>query len=400
MNNINNTNSDEKSSILHDYFNEIIEHTHDGFFVINLTTHKTEMVNEAFCNMVGLSRDETIGLNPTEFRGANNPKLVKQWRRDWIKASKILDKKGHDDYLTQTTNSNGQLIDTLVHRIKINIGPGYLICIHKDLTEINKLKTELYTYQSHLEELIIERTAELEQANERLKEQISQRIKFTRALVHELKTPLTPMLAASDILRNTIKDESSKDIAETIYGGACALNERIDELLDVARGEIGMLKLNRRKCDIRDIVKDVSQYMSYVFLSKKQTYTIKIPEHLPSISIDTQRIRQVLINLLDNASKYTQKGGHIALRIIDNPDYVSIEIEDDGLGIPLNKQKDLFAPYNTLTTRRRSINGIGLGLSLSKMLIELHEGEIWGGNNAKGKGSLFGFSLPYKPVMQ
>jgi signal transduction histidine kinase len=101
----------------------------------------------------------------------------------------------------------------------------------------------------------------------------------------------------------------------------------------------------------------------------------------------------VLENLLANASKYTPKGGHITLKVSRDSNNVIVEVEDDGLGIPPKEQHKLFIPYHTLTNRGRSVNGIGLGLALSKMLIDLHGGKIWVHSTGKGKGSQFGFSL-------
>jgi signal transduction histidine kinase len=139
--------------------------------------------------------------------------------------------------------------------------------------------------------------------------------------------------------------------------------------------------------------------MSSVFLSRGQEFRVEIPDHLPCIAVDKQRIREVLINLLDNASKYTQEGGKIILRVTENPDGISVEIEDNGLGISPEKKEKLFSLYNISSYKVGSTQGLGVGLALSRMFVEMHGGRIWGGDNPKGQGSIFGFYLPYKSVM-
>jgi PAS domain S-box-containing protein len=305
----------------------------------------------------------------------------------------------------------------IIHQIlECYIPPGFeetwseVIVVSSDITQLKNVEEQLRRNQEHLEELVEERTDELAKEKQRaeelfaserkmyqaLQEQIQQRIDFTRALVHELKTPLTPMLVASEILSNSLEEGRARVMAEEIYAGAKTLNDRIDELLDVARGEIGMLKLNPHPCDIAQIARDVSQTSAYIFLSRNQSFTVDAPKHLPLSEGDPLRIRQVIINLLDNASKYTPKGGEVTLRVKGCKQEIVLEVEDNGLGIPANKRKKLFVPYSTLAQRGQSLKGIGVGLALCKILIDLHGGKIWVKDNPKGKGCIFGFSLPLK----
>ena len=135
---------------------------------------------------------------------------------------------------------------------------------------------------------------------DQLEMQNQQRVEFTRTLVHELKTPLTPLLMASEILAEQQKDEDLRKTARVVYNGALALNKRIDELLDLAKGEIGMLKLHYSRHDPVEIIREVCDYMSYSFESKNQEFIVDIPEKMPLIDMDDERIGQVLINILDN----------------------------------------------------------------------------------------------------
>ena len=260
------------------------------------------------------------------------------------------------------------------------------------------IKYRTRTLSKHAQDLelrVVERTSQLNDKSEQLENELNRRVTFTRVLVHELKTPLTPILTASEFLNNTMENNLSKEIIETIFLGASTLDKRIDELMDISRGEIGMLKFNFKDRDITTIIKEVKQYMSYVFIQKNQSFTVEMPDYIPKISINRERIRQVLVNILTNASKFTQKTGHIILRVTYDSDNVIIEIEDDGIGIPIDKQDDLFTFYEIFENREFPNVGTGIGLALSKIIVELHCGKIWGKNNRNGKGSTFGFSLPY-----
>jgi PAS domain S-box-containing protein len=230
---------------------------------------------------------------------------------------------------------------------------------------------------------------------DQLEIQIQQRIEFTRALVHELKTPLTPLLMASEILSKASIREEAHNTAKIIYNGAIALNNRIDELLDLAKGEIGLLKLDTKPQNMVYIISEVCDYMSYAIKSKNQEFTCAIPDTMPIINVDKQRIRQILINLLDNANKYTPRKGRINLCASYTDDHIIVEVSDTGLGIATEDQVGIFEPYYALKKDAHVHRGMGIGLSLTKMLVSLHGGKIEL-ESKKGKGSLFKLYLPFK----
>jgi signal transduction histidine kinase len=200
---------------------------------------------------------------------------------------------------------------------------------------------------------------------------------------------------ASEMLAKSITEEESHNTANIIYNGAIALNNRIDELLDLAKGEIGLLKLELKPHNIVDLIKDVCEYMSYAIKSKKQEFNCNCPDEILTIYIDEQRIKQVLINLLDNAAKYTPRKGKIDLNTSCTTEGITIEVSDNGLGIAQEDQEGIFEPYYALRKDKRVHRGMGIGLSLTKMLISLHGGSIEL-ESKKGKGSLFRIYLPYQ----
>jgi two-component system, OmpR family, aerobic respiration control sensor histidine kinase ArcB len=223
--------------------------------------------------------------------------------------------------------------------------------------------------------------------------EVQRRVEFTRALVHELKTPLTPIMSSSDLLVSGLTEEPWLSVAQNIQRGAINLNKRIGELLDLARGEIGMLRLNSKRVDILKLLQHVGSEMAIVASSNGQTLKVELPDSLPQPWADSDRLRQVTQNLLVNATKFTPEGGTISLRAKEQNGSIVVEVQDTGYGIPEEEQRRLFRPYHRQIGDREHLSGLGLGLALCKNLVQLHGGRIWV-QSEEGKGAKFSFSIP------
>ncbi len=228
-----------------------------------------------------------------------------------------------------------------------------------------------------------------------LEAQIDKRIELTRTLVHELKTPLTPMIAASELLMEEVPDGPLFRLARSINKGAELLAKRIDTLIDAAKGELDILELVRTETDLLDLLHRIAEDATPLAYSRNQVLKVELPASLPMVSADGERLRQVVVNLLDNSFKFTPEGGRITLRAKKKGNTIIVEVEDTGPGIPVDQQQHLFeAPYRIKSENKRG-SGLGLGLTLSKMLVELHGGKIWV-ESQEGKGSKFVFSVPLR----
>jgi PAS domain S-box-containing protein len=249
------------------------------------------------------------------------------------------------------------------------------------------------TEQELAEEKLEEDFEKERRLRQELQIEVQRRVEFTRALVHELKTPLTPIMSSSDLLVSGLTEEPWLSVAQNIQRGAVNLNKRIGELLDLARGEIGMLKLNPRRVDILKLLQHVGSEMSVVASSNGQTLKVELPESLPLPWADEDRLRQITQNLLVNATKFTPEGGTITLRAKEQNGSLIIEVQDTGYGIPEEEQRRLFRPYHRQIGDREHLSGLGLGLALCKNLVQLHGGRIWV-KSEEGKGATFSFSIP------
>lgn len=229
-----------------------------------------------------------------------------------------------------------------------------------------------------------------------LEAEVQRRVEFTHALVHELKTPLTPIMSSSELLVGGLAEEPWLSVAKNIQRGAANLNRRIDELLDLARGEVGMLRLRPTRLNALNLLRNITDEMSVVASSNGQILKAELPDSLPVIWGDEDRLRQIALNLLINASKFTPEGGTITLRARQANGFIIVEVQDTGRGISEEEQSRLFIAYHRQLSDLEHLSGLGLGLALSKNLVELHGGKIWV-KSREGVGSTFSFSLPVVP---
>jgi PAS domain S-box-containing protein len=228
---------------------------------------------------------------------------------------------------------------------------------------------------------------------QKLETEMRERVEFTRALVHELKTPLTPVLTSSDMLAAELKQEPQLSLAKNISRGATRLNNRIDELLDLVKGEVGTLRLTCTGVDLSRLLRDVVDEIAPEAVRRKQPLQLEPLPVIRPIRGDEDRLRQVVLNLLSNATKYTPDGGKIFVRVKEEGTFAVVEVQDNGPGLAQEEQQRLFTPYYRIENDKRRFSGLGLGLALCKMLVELHGGKIWVSSRI-GEGSIFAFSVP------
>ena len=241
------------------------------------------------------------------------------------------------------------------------------------------------------------RASVLEDANRRLAEVNRMKEIFLYTVSHELKTPLTCIIAYAEFLRqedNAIEPEQRKTFSRILYDQANRLLELVNDIMDLSRLEGGVTRLNLTPSSINAIVESSVQTLDTLAVRKGVTLAQELGEEIPNVPVDASKLRQVVVNLLNNAIKFTEAGGTITVHTRAQDTNVVVEVVDSGIGIPardLTRIFDLFARSDVAVNRQ--YEGLGLGLHLVKRLVELHGGRVWV-ESTPGKGSRFSFSLP------
>jgi K+-sensing histidine kinase KdpD len=218
---------------------------------------------------------------------------------------------------------------------------------------------------------------------------------FLSALSHELKTPLTAIIASTGLLIEEVEkkqDATLLKIAQNISRSASSLQKRLNELLNLSRSKDEAFRINKAELDFSVLATGTADEVSSLIKQKGQTLTLDVPNTC-KIFADEQRVEQILLNLLSNAIKFTPEGGQILLKAGCEGNRLVVKVQDSGKGIPDDEKHKPFRPYYHLSTDRTGVPGLGLGLAITKQLVELHGGSIWV-QSEPGNGSTFSFTLP------
>ncbi|MCL0102970.1 HAMP domain-containing histidine kinase, partial [Dehalococcoidia bacterium] len=247
-----------------------------------------------------------------------------------------------------------------------------------------------------LEQELKELYATEQRERRELEEEARARGQFINVLAHEMRTPLTPVMICAGMLRDALSSNPESThfrLTNNILTSAQVMVSRLDDLLDLARFSSGTFTLERQELDTRDFLKKVAAEFQPVAEDKDQRLVLELPETLPGIEADPSRLGQVLMNLLSNASKFSPEERTITLRAMIEGTELVVAIEDQGIGISSEEQARLFEPYHRIEQDRQALPGLGLGLVISKQIVEAHGGRLWL-TSELGQGSTFCFSLP------
>jgi two-component system, sensor histidine kinase and response regulator len=266
-----------------------------------------------------------------------------------------------------------------------------------------QLYAQVQQQKQTLEQRVVERTQALQEALQSVQSANRAKSDFLATMSHELRTPLTCVIGMSaTLLRWSLGPLSDKQRSyiKTIHDSGEHLLELINDILDLSQVEAGRATLNTSEFSLSQLARQSLQ----VVQDKAQKADvelkaqIQIPDAGDRFVADQRRLRQVLLNLLTNAIKFTPAGGKVTLRVWREANTVIFQVEDTGIGIPTSQQPLLFRKFQQLdSSYRRSYEGMGLGLALTKQLVDLHQGWI-GVESTEGKGSVFTVELPMQAL--
>jgi signal transduction histidine kinase len=284
-------------------------------------------------------------------------------------------------YLAPKTGSQDALLDPI-----IDLGS---LCLLLFLVWL--LGIEAYRFQT-------------EEHRMRVRREIEEKAMATRAAAltstsHEVRQPLAAILSIAELLLDESPgpmNESQRDFVKDINGCAKHLMELINDILDYAKAEAGMIKIARETVALPELVDQTITIVTPKAEERNVTVTAHADPEVKEIVADPLRLRQILLNLLNNAVKYNDPGGLVKLQVRASHDAILISVRDTGRGITKDQMEHLFDPYYQAAHGDQGI-GTGLGLSITKRLVELHEGKI-SVESVPGTGSVFTVQLPSNAV--
>ncbi|MBI2479340.1 MAG: PAS domain S-box protein, partial [Planctomycetia bacterium] len=320
---------------------------------------------------------------------------------------------GRNDLLGLRTDGTSFPIDISLGPMKTQDGPLVAISV-RDVSERQKVVRELQSVAEELQranaiieqeraalaERIAERTADLAAANAALVNASQTKSQFLATMSHELRTPLNGILGMNELLLPTEVSDRQRQYIEACNSSGKILLQLINDILDLSKIEAGKLELDLRECNLEEIIYDVAEIMSHLVQAKGLTLKCHVAPEASVVGLcDDHRLRQILVNLVGNATKFTSSGritisvDRVAQR--DQTARLRFAISDTGVGIPAERLDRLFKAFSQVdssTTRR--FGGTGLGLSICKELVELMGGEI-GATSQVGVGTTFWFEIDF-----
>ncbi len=281
-----------------------------------------------------------------------------------------------------------------------DLGDSYKT-LQVSLGEREVLNKELEALLSDLDRKVRERTTELAEATIRAEEASRTKSEFLANVSHEVRTPMNGIIGMTNLLLDTDLNPQQRDFAETVRVSAVALLTILNDILDFSKIEAGKLSLVHAAFDVRDIAESVLDLFAEQAQAKKLELSSFLPTEVPTeVRGDAGRLRQVLINLLGNAVKFTRQGDivlHLSA-LEESHSHVTLRfaISDTGIGIRAEVQQHLFQAFTQADgSTTRQYGGTGLGLAISKQLVELMGGDI-GLVSKPGDGSTFFFSIRFE----
>ena len=269
-----------------------------------------------------------------------------------------------------------------------------------EVREILDEASQVVVYSHRLEQKSREleaATTGLRAANERLQELDRMKDDFVATVTHELRTPLTSIRAFTQILHDDpeMEMEQRERFLAIIAKESERLTRLINQVLDVSRIESGREEWQATSVDMKEVISDTVTAMSQVFQEQKIEVHVNAPEEVVEVLADVDRLIQVMLNLLSNAAKFCEPGkGRIDIVLSEMPDYLRIDVRDNGPGIAASDQRVIFDKFrqvgNTLTDKP---HGSGLGLHISRAIVEHFGGRLWV-ESRRGSGACFSFTLP------
>ena len=354
---------------------------------------RIEYVNAAFAMNTGYSQSEAVGMNPRVLQSGNTP--PETYASMWETLTRGEPWKG--EFYNRRKDGSEYAEFAIVTPIRQPDGAvSHYVAVKEDITEKKRESIELDQHRHHLEELVTQRTSQLEEAKQRAEVANLAKSAFLANMSHEIRTPMNAIIGLTHLMRRARPAPEQADKLDKVATAAEHLLSIINDILDLSKIDAGKLQLEQSNFSLATIFDHTCSMVAEAARTKGLELKVECAGVPPWLRGDPTRLRQALLNFAANAVKFTDYGA-VTLRALllqqhDDSVLVRFEVEDTGIGIPADKIPALFAAFaqaDTSTTRK--YGGTGLGLVITRRLAALMEGDV-GVESQLGKGSCFWFT--------
>ncbi len=349
----------------HRIYSTILDHTPDFAYVWSLD-HKFIYANKALTDLYGVSGEGIVGKG---FRDVGYPEWHARMHEDEIDQVARTGKPLRG-VIPFTGKSGGGVYDYIF--IPVLDGHGRVEAVAGTTRDITELRN----------------------ATEALEENDRRKNEFLSVLAHELRNPLAPLLNGLELLQMELPAAEHERTRHMMQRQLLHLKHLVDDLMEVSRINRGAVKMRMASLDLADVLKHVVDVMSPQFEKAQHELNVEVEDHLP-IHGDRTRLTQVIMNLLENACKYTPPGGHVTLAAHRDGDRAVVQVSDTGMGIMPEDEDAIFTMFKQVERDDAPRQGgLGIGLSLARQLVEFHNGSLSVQSEGRNKGSTFTVELP------
>lgn len=372
-------------------FNQTLVQLSPAFFVAIGSDGKTIMMNESMLRALDYTAKDVVGKDYLTM-------LVPEADREHLVGifKKIIEKREHTVNVNRVVARAGHELICEWHGIPVFRGEQYdfFLGVGIDVTERTHAEQELKKYQQHLETLVEERTIELQLARDAADAANRAKSMFLSNMSHEIRTPMNAVLGFAQLLeRDTSLSPAARNKVETIMKSGDHLLAIINDILEMSLIEAGRVEVRVDSVDLYNLLEDLSVMFRMRAEQKGLIFILDLDADLPHyIETDLSKLRQVLINLLGNATKYTKEGSITMRAFPIISERIAIEVRDSGIGIAPEELEKLFHPFERARGGEKAAGGTGLGLAISREYARLMDGDVTVSSTV-GEGSSFRFEF-------
>ena len=353
-------------------YRRLFEAAKDGILILDSASGRIVDANPYISELLGYTLDELHGKELWEI-GFFKDKQANQDAYDELRQTGYI----RYDHLPLKSKADAHVAVEFVSNSYLESGAEVVQCNIRDITERSRLEQQTRAQAQELSEL-----------NRRKDE-------FLAMLSHELRNPLAAIHNAVALLGMQDKDGALRPVRSIVERQVGQLTHLVDDLLEIARITSGRIRLRLEGLDVRGTVQRAVESMQSSIAQRRQSLSVSMPPQPLWLQVDPGRLEQVLVNLLSNASKYTDRGGNIALVVAPDEEHVVIRVSDNGIGIARGLLARIFDPFiQAERSLDRAEGGLGIGLTLAQRVIEMHGGTIEAHSEGPGRGSEFVIRLP------